>query len=251
MTMSEDLTYHKDGAIGVVQFNRPEKKNAITSWMYQAFVDALADATKDDAIRCVSVLGGDIFTAGNDIGDFLQATTTGIPGDLPVVKLLHALVDFPKPLIAGVKGPAIGIGTTMLMHCDAVVAGTSATFALPFAKLGLVPEAGSSLLFPLIAGRTRASWYLLSGEQFGATEAHDMGLVNRVVEDKDVDGAVSIMCGQLAEMPPNAMKATKKLLRARSRDAVSAAIKEELVEFMAALRSEEARSAFMKFMAKS
>lgn len=249
--MSDQLTYHKDGVIGVVRFNRPEKKNAITSAMYQAFVDALADAAADAEIRCVALLGGDVFTAGNDIGDFMQAAMGGVPGDLPVVRLLYALVDFPKPIVAGVKGPAIGIGTTMLMHCDAVVAGDSARFALPFAKLGLVPEAGSSLIFPLIAGRTRASWYLLSGQQFGANEAHEMGLVNRVVEDNDVDGAVALMCGELAELPPSALMNTKKLLHARHRDAIRAAIQEELKEFMAALTSDEARTAFMKFMARS
>jgi enoyl-CoA hydratase/carnithine racemase len=152
--------------------------------------------------------------------------------------------------LAGVKGAAIGIGTTMLMHCDAVVAGRSARFGLPFARLGLVPEAGSSVLFPLIAGRTRASWLMLSGEQFGADEAKEMGLVTRVADDGDVDGAVATMCGALAELPPKALANTKRLLKARFADLVDRALEEELTAFAAALQSDEARAAFMKFLAR-
>jgi enoyl-CoA hydratase/carnithine racemase len=170
---------------------------------------------------------------------------------LPVIKLLRALIAFPKPLLAGVKGAAIGIGTTMLMHCDAVVAGKSARFALPFVRLGLVPEAASSVLFPLIAGRMRASWLMLSGEQFGADDAHAMGLVTRVTDDGDVDGAVAMMCGALAELPPKALANTKRLLKARFADLVDRALSEELSAFAAALQSDEARAAFTKFLARS
>lgn len=246
--MSEHIQYHKDGAIAVIRFNRPEKKNAITTAMYQSLVDALADAKADDHIRTVAILGGEVFTAGNDIGDFIAAGA--LDGDLPVVQLLHALVAFPKPLIAGVKGPAIGIGTTLLMHCDAVVAGRSARFALPFVKLGLVPEAASSVLFPLIAGRMRASWYLLSGEQFGAEEAKELGLITKITDDQDVDGAVSLMCGILTELPPNALTTTKRLLKARFADQVQTAMNEEIKAFLTALKSEEAQTAFTKFMSR-
>jgi enoyl-CoA hydratase/carnithine racemase len=244
--MSDDLLYTKDGAIATIRFNRPEKKNALTVAMYAAMVEALDDARNDDVVRAVAILGGDVFTAGNDIGDFIAAG--GISEDLPVVRFLQEISTFSKPLIAGVKGVAIGLGTTLLMHCDAVVAGTSARFMLPFTKLGLVPEAGSSVLFPLIAGRMRASWYLLSGEQFGAEEGCDMGLVTRVVDDAEVDGAVAIMCGQLAELPVNAVAMTKRLIKARTADVVAGAIQDELRAFEAALRSDEARMAFMKFM---
>jgi enoyl-CoA hydratase/carnithine racemase len=158
------------------------------------------------------------------------------------------LRDVRKPLIAGVKGAAIGIGTTLLMHCDAVVAGTSARFSLPFTKLGLVPEAGSSALFPLIAGRMRASWYLLSGEQFGAQQAFDMGLVTRVTQDEDVDSAVAIMCGELAELSPNSVLETKRLLKASFSDVVAKAMDEEFSAFSVALNSDDARAAFMKFL---
>ena len=182
------------------------------------------------AVRAVGIFGGNDFTAGNDLGDFLAAGVLATsPDDLPVVKLLRALIAFPKPLLAGVKGVAIGIGTTMLMHCDAVVAGRSARFALPFMRLGLVPEAASSVLFPLIAGRTRASWLMLSGEQFGADEAKEMGL------DEPRDGRrrrrrrgladVRAARGTAAE---GAMANTKRLLKAQFADQIDRAMDEEL-----------------------
>lgn len=249
--MSEHIIYHKDGAVAAIRFNRPEKKNAITVAMYAAMVDALDDAARDAAVHAVGIFGGNDFTAGNDLGDFLAAGVIGAtPDDLPVVKLLRALIAFPKPLLAGVKGVAIGIGTTMLMHCDAVVAGHSARFAVPFTRLGLVPEAASSVLFPLIAGRTRASWLMLSGDQFGADDAKELGLVNRVTDDEHVDKAVSLMCGQLAELPPNALATTKRLLKAQFAQQIDRAMDEELAAFIAALTSDEARAAFMKFMSK-
>jgi enoyl-CoA hydratase/carnithine racemase len=248
--MSEQILYSKDGAIASLRFNRPEKKNAITVAMYQALLDGLNDAARDDAIRAVGIFGAEVFTAGNDLGDFLAAGAQNHGEELPVIKLIRAMIAFPKPLLAGVKGVAIGFGTTMLMHCDAVVAGRSARFALPFARLGLVPEAGSSVIFPLIAGRMRASWLMLSGEQFGAEEAHHIGLVTRVTDDADVDGAVTTMCGALAELPPKAIASTKRLLKARFADLVERAVSDETAAFGAALQSEEARAAFTKFLAR-
>jgi enoyl-CoA hydratase/carnithine racemase len=248
--MSEQILYSKDGAIASLRFNRPEKKNAITVAMYQALLDGLNDAARDDAIRAVGIFGGEVFTAGNDLGDFLAAGAQNHGEELPVIKLIRAMIAFPKPLLAGVKGVAIGFGTTMLMHCDAVVAGRSARFALPFARLGLVPEAGSSVIFPLIAGRMRASWLMLSGEQFGAEEAHHIGLVTRVTDDADVDGAVTTMCGALAELPPKAIASTKRLLKARFADLVERAVSDETAAFGAALQAEEARAAFTKFLAR-
>jgi enoyl-CoA hydratase/carnithine racemase len=248
--MSEHILYSKDGAVASLRFNRPGKKNAITVAMYQALVDGLDDALRDDAIRAVGIYGGDVFTAGNDLGDFLAAGAQNHSEDLPVIKLIRAMNAFPKPLLAGVKGVAIGFGTTMLMHCDAVVAGRSARFALPFVRLGLVPEAGSSVLFPLIAGRTRASWLMLSGEQFGADEAHRIGLATHVTDDADVDGAVAAMCGALAELPPKAIASTKRLLKSGFADLVDRAVSDETAAFGTALQSDEARAAFMKFLAR-
>lgn len=244
--MNEHVVYSKDGAVASIRLNRPEKKNAITVAMYEAMVEALADADQSDEIRTVGIFGGDVFSAGNDIADFLNAGELGM--EQRVMPFLRAIRDFRKPLIAGVKGAAVGIGTTLLMHCDAVVAGMSARFSLPFTKLGVVPEAGSSALFPLIAGRMRASWYLLSGEQFGAQQALDMGLATRVTQDDDVDAAVAIMCGELAELPPNSVLTTKRLLKASFGDVVAKAMDEEFRAFAGALQSDEARAAFMKFL---
>jgi enoyl-CoA hydratase/carnithine racemase len=247
--VSDQLLYSKEGAVASIRFNRPEKKNAITTAMYAAMAAALDDAASDEAIRAVGIYGGDVFTAGNDIGDFLAAGA--LSGDLPVVHVLKAMIAFPKPILAAVKGNAIGVGTTLLMHCDAVVAGKSAKFALPFTKLGLVPEAASSVLFPLIVGRARATWYLLSGESFGPQAACDMGLVTRVVEDAEVDRTVAAMCAILADLPPNAMATTKRLIKARFADVIETALNDELQAFATALTSDEARAAFMKFMSRA
>lgn len=247
--MIEEIQYSKEGAVASLRINRPHKKNAITVAMYSAMVDALQDAAADEDVRVLAIFGGQDFTAGNDLGDFIAAG--GFSEDMPVIRFLRAISTFEKPIVAGVKGVAIGIGSTMLMHCDAVVAGRSARFALPFTKLGLVPEAGSSVLFPLIAGRMRASWYMLSGEQFGAEEACTMGFVSRVCEDHDVDGAVAMMCGVLAELPRNAVATTKALLKNQFAAAVDTAMTEEVHAFAAALQSDEARAAFMKFMQRA
>jgi enoyl-CoA hydratase/carnithine racemase len=243
--MSE-IVYTKDGAVASLRFNRPEKKNAITVAMYDGMVRALEDAASTESVRTLGIFGGDVFTAGNDIGDFVAAGARA--GDLPVVRFLKVLAAFPKPAIASVKGPAIGVGTTMLLHCDAVVAGRSARFSMPFTKLGLIPEAASSLLLPLVAGRTRASWLLLSGEQFGAEDAVRYGIVTRVVDDEDADGAAAIMCGELAELPPNAVMTTKRLLRAQTRALVQSTIDTEIEAFSAALQSPEAQAALERFM---
>ena len=246
--MSEHIVYSKDGAVASIRFNRPEKKNAITYAMYEALARSLRDAAASDEIRAVGLFGGDVFTAGNDIADFLSAG--GFDMNHPVVHFLNGLRDFPKPLVAGVRGAAIGIGTTMLLHCDAVVGGTNARFSMPFTRLGLVPEGAASALLPLIAGRMRASWYLLSGNQFGAEEALAMGVLTRVVADGDVDGAVAMMCGELAELPPRSVQTTKRLLRAPIADVVARAMNDEIGEFVKALQSDEARAAFMKFLSR-
>ncbi len=244
--MSEEIHFVKDGAIAALRLNRPKKKNAITVAMYAAMADALDDAARDGNVRALAIFGGDDFTAGNDIGDFIAAG--GFSDDMPVLKFLRALSRFPKPIVAGVRGVAIGIGTTLLMHCDGVVAARNARFSLPFTKLSLAPEAGSSLLFPLIAGRMRASWFLLSGEAFGAEDACDMGLVTRIVDATDVDGAVEMMCGMLAELPTGAVANMKRLLKAPFAESLERVMSAEIQSFVEALKSDEARSALMKFL---
>jgi enoyl-CoA hydratase/carnithine racemase len=251
--MSEQIVYGKDGAVASLRINRPEKKNALTVAMYEAMIAALADAASDASVRSLAFTGANDFTAGNDIADFLAAGMGALaaPDELAAVRFLRAIAAFPKPIVAGVKGVAIGIGSTLLMHCDAVVAGRSARFSMPFTKLGLAPEGASTALFPLIAGRMRASWYLLSGEAFGADDALAMGLITRVADDGDVDGAVAMMCGELAELPPNSVATTKRLLKSRFPDLVETAIADEVRAFTAALVSDEARAAFMKFMQRA
>lgn len=246
--MSEHILISRQERVTTLQFNRPEKKNAITVAMYAALADALEEAAQDESVRAVALVGDVDFTAGNDIMDFMAAG--GFSQDMPVLRYLRNLSTFPKPIVGGVTGVAIGIGTTMLLHCDAVVAGSGARFSLPFTKLGLVPEAAASLLLPLIAGRMRANWLLLSGEPFNAAQALEAGIVARVTEDADVRSTVMAMCGQLAALPPNAMQQTKRLIRMNVAAAVAETLHEEANAFASALQGSEAREAFMAFMSR-
>ena len=177
--MSDILTDVTDGVM-TITFNRPDKKNSITAAMYAAMADALAQAEEQDAVRVVVFQGNEtIFSAGNDIADFLEKPPSS--QDAPVYRFLHGIAAFPKPIVAAVCGPAVGIGTTMLMHCDLVYAGDNAAFSLPFVNLGLCPEAASSLLVPQMLGYHRAAEALLLGEPFMAEAALEVGLVNRSV----------------------------------------------------------------------
>ncbi|NNM93766.1 MAG: enoyl-CoA hydratase [Candidatus Eremiobacteraeota bacterium] len=242
-----------DSAEGVmtIRFDRQEKKNAMTAAMYAAAADALERAAEDSEVRALLFLGREDFSAGNDIADFLAAGAMQAKiEDLPVVRFLQRLVACEKPVVAGVNGVAIGIGTTLLLHCDGVVAGASARFALPFVPLGLVPEAGSSMLLPLVVGRNRASWLLLSGERFSAEEARAMGLLAEVVPDAEVESRARAMAAQLAALPPNAIRTTKRLIRGADSSALAAAMGAEFAAFGEAMRSEEARAAFMRFLTK-
>ncbi len=240
----------KDGVM-TIRFDRQEKKNAMTAAMYAAAADAVDRAADDETVRALLFLGREDFSAGNDIADFLAAgAMQAAIEDLPVVRFLRRLVACEKPVIAGVNGVAVGIGTTLLLHCDGVVAGASARFALPFVPLGLVPEAGSSMLLPLTIGRNRASWLLLSGERFGADEARAMGLLSEIVPDGELEERARAMAAQLAALPPNAMRTTKRLIRSVDAAALAAAMEAEFAAFGEAMRSEEARTAFMRFLSK-
>jgi len=239
-----------DGVM-TIRFDRQEKKNAMTAAMYAAAADALEAAAEASEVRVLLFLGRDDFSAGNDIADFLAAGAMQAKiEELPVVRFLQRLAACEKPVVAGVNGVAIGIGTTLLLHCDGVVAGSTARFALPFVPLGLVPEAGSSLLLPLAIGRNRASWLLLSGDRFSAEEARAMGLLAEVVPDSEVEARARAMAAQLAALPPNAMRTTKRLIRRADSSALSAAMSAEFAAFGEAMRSEEARAAFMRFLTK-
>lgn len=241
------ITSRRDGAIQILSFNRPEKMNALTREMYAGLANGLNEAAGDFAVRAVVLTSeGDHFTAGNDIADFLANPPTNEDSD--VARFLGSLLEFPKPLIASVKGNAVGVGTTMLLHCDVVVAGPSAKFSMPFASLGLVPEAGSSYLFPLLVGYQRAAKIFMTGESFDADSAVTMGLVATIASDPLREAME--LANHIAQQPPQAMINTKALLKASKHDAVAAVMKAEFELFSLALQSEEAMEAFMNFMSK-
>jgi enoyl-CoA hydratase/carnithine racemase len=235
----------ENGSVLSVQLNRPEKKNAINKGMYVSLNEALVSATQDFDIRAVVLSGaGDSFTAGNDIFDFANDVPTddSAPG-FQFIKNLHA---FPKPLIAAVQGRAVGIGTTALLHCDAVFAASNTQFSMPFVTLGLVPEAGSSFLFPKLVGHQRAAEILLTGRTFMANEAVELGLVNRISDDP-LQSAVDT-ANAIAAQPPTAVINTKALLKSANHASVEAVMQAEGELFRIALQSEEAQAAFMKFL---
>lgn len=239
-------TTSADGVL-TLSFNRPAKMNALTREMYGALANGLNEAAGDFGVRAVVLTSeGDHFTAGNDIKDFMENPPTG--EDSEVAKFLGSLLNFPKPLIAAVKGNAVGVGTTMLLHCDLVLAAPSASFSMPFTSLGLVPEAGSSYLFPALVGYQRAARIFLTGETFSASDAKEMGLVSTIATD--VYEQAMILASQIAAQPPQAVINTKALLKASSHDAVAAVMKAEFQLFSMALQSEEAMMAFMNFMSK-
>ncbi len=242
-----EITTSRQGQTLVISFNRPEKMNAITRAMYADLANNLNEAAGDFSIRCVLLTSeGDHFTSGNDIGDFMSNPPT--ESDSDVARFLGALLDFPKPLLAAVKGNAIGVGTTMLLHCDVVVASPQAKFSMPFTSLGLVPEAGSSMLFPNLVGYQRAAKIFMTGESFTAEDAKEMGLVATIAQSP-VDEALSI-ANKIGAQPPQAIINTKALMKAGKHDAVAAVMRAEFEIFALALQSEEAADAFMKFMSK-
>jgi len=244
--MSEILTTSTDQVL-TISFNRAAKMNALTREMYAGLAQALNDAAGDFGIRAVIITSeGEHFTAGNDIGDFMSNPPTDSDSD--VAKFLGSLLNFPKPLLAAVKGNAVGVGTTMLLHCDVVVASPTSKFSMPFTSLGLVPEAGSSYLFPRLVGYQRAAQIFMTGETFTADAAKEMGLVAHI--DSDPLSVAVKIARHIAEQPPQAIINTKALLKSGSHDAVEAVMRAEFELFSMALQSEEAMQAFMKFMAK-
>jgi len=242
-----EITTSTIGQTLVVRLNRPEKMNAISRDMYAGLAARLNEAAEDESIRCVVITSeGEHFTAGNDIRDFMSNPPT--EQDSSVAKFLGSLLEFPKPLLAAVNGNAIGVGTTMLLHCDVVVAAPTANFSMPFTSLGLVPEAGSTKLFPELVGYQRAAKIFMTGESFGAQAALEMGLIASI--DSDAERAALAIAQQISEQPPKAIMNTKALMKAGSHDAVAAVMRAEFQLFALALQSEEAAEAFMKFMAK-
>jgi len=244
--MSE-ITSIREGQTQVIRFNRPEKMNAITRDMYAGLTSALNEAAGDFGVRAVVITSeGEHFTAGNDIKDFMANPPTEESSE--VARFLASLLEFPKPLIAAVKGNAIGVGTTMLLHCDIVIAAPNTNFSMPFTSLGLVPEAGSSKLFPELVGYQRAARIFMTGDSFLADAAKEMGLVESITSDPEKE-AMEI-AERIGQQPPQAIINTKALMKAGKHDAVAAVMKAEFQIFALALQSEEAAEAFMKFMSK-
>jgi enoyl-CoA hydratase/carnithine racemase len=238
-----------EGGIATIAFARPDKKNAITADMYSRMADCIESATADAATRVVLLAGSDAcFTAGNDLQDFLASPPSG--DDSPVFRFLHALAACPKPVVAAPCGVAVGVGTTMLLHCDLVYAGDNARFSVPFAQLGLCPEAASSLLLPAIAGWQRAAEKLLLGEPFGADEAREMGIVNRVLPAAEAIGFARTQAAKLAALPASSLRETKRLMKRAFGDAIRAQMAAEGQVFGRMLRAPEAREAFTAFFEK-
>lgn len=252
--MTEYVQSETEDGVTTLTLARPEKKNALTQAMYARLVEALSEATADEAVRLVRLRGaGEDFTAGNDLHDFQAASQSGLNRDeLPVAGFLHAVVDFPKPLVAQVRGNAVGIGTTVLLHCELVVAATDSRFAMPFVPLGLVPEFASSGLLPRLAGYQQAARLLLFGEPFDAAAAERIGLVAHVCEPAALEAVTLAYCRKLAALPPGAIQATKALLRPQvDRQALHALIDTEREVFSERLQSPEHRAAAEAFFARS
>ena len=240
-----------DTAAGVMTLtiNRLDKKNSLTQAMYGAMADALNQAAADAAVRAVVLQGHEtIFSAGNDIGDFLNGPTSTL--ESPVYRFLQGIAQFPKPLIAAVCGPAVGVGTTMLFHCDLVYAGDNAAFSMPFVNLGLCPEAASSLLVPQMMGYHRAAEALLLGEPFMAEAAMEVGLVNRVVPPTEANAVAQAQARKLAAKPLSSLVETKRFMKKGQTNLVLAQMAEEGASFGRMLREPAAREAFTAFMEK-
>ncbi|RJY09778.1 enoyl-CoA hydratase [Aurantiacibacter aquimixticola] len=245
--MSEHVRTQTEGGVLTLTLNRTDKKNALTDAMYEALSDAMEAAEDDTSVRVVAIRGaGDMFTAGNDIGDFLAAGAN--MADAHVFRFIRLLGTFGKPLVAGVQGKAVGIGMTMLLHCDYVVLTENAELKTPFVTLGLVPEAASSRLLPAAIGHQRAFSMLAMGQPMSAADAHGCGLANEVVPLEKLDQAVEAATMRIAALPPEAVAATKALMR--DSDAVGAAMDRENRIFGQRLTSAEAREAFTAFMEK-
>jgi enoyl-CoA hydratase/carnithine racemase len=246
--MSDIVTERSNGILRV-QFNRPERKNAMTGAMYTRLADIFNEAAEDGETRVVLWhSAGDTFSAGNDVGDFLKNPPT--PGEIPQARLMDAFVRFEKPIVVAVQGAAIGGGTTMLTHCDFVYAGESARFQLPFINLALVPEFGSSYSLPARIGHLRATELFLLGEPFTASRAAELGLVTRVVPDRDLLATATATAQKLVTKPSGALRASKRLIKQASIDQLKAAIKNELQEFTKSVVSPEAKEALSAFLEK-
>ncbi|MBY0557134.1 MAG: enoyl-CoA hydratase [Burkholderiaceae bacterium] len=249
-----DILSSISNGVLTLEFNRPERKNAITSAMYQSMADALNAAEQDSAVRAILICGSaEIFTAGNDLEDFMKSARPEDGGAIearPVYQFMMALSGASKPVVAAVAGAAVGIGTTLLMHCDLVYAGDNAKFSMPFVQLGLCPEFASSLLLTQIAGYPRAAEKLMLGEAFLAQEALEMGLVSKILPAAGLRAFAEAQAAKLVALPASSLRVTKQLMKAARKGPVADAIAAENVHFGAMLLAPEAKEAFMAFFQK-
>ncbi len=248
MSADQDILVTIEQHIMSISFNRPEKKNAITDAMYHQVSDAMKQAAEDDDIRVVLFTSeGDDFTSGNDIADFLRNDIN--IKEAGVGRFLQALRSFHKPIVAAVKGSVVGIGTTMLFHCDFVVAATNSVFAMPFVPLGLCPEAASSLILPKLAGHQLASELLMLGEPFDAEKADKIGLLNRLVDKREVKLQALALCQKISALPVESVLLTKKLLKMPGTD-IGDRMQTEVRHFTRLLGQPAAQKAFQSFLSK-
>lgn len=244
-----DVVISNEGPVRKIRMNRPDKKNALTLAMYEAMAAAIEEAGTADGVRCVLIAGApDVFCAGNDLNDFVTMARTGSLG-APIVRFLHALARCQKPMVAAVSGAAVGVGTTMLLHCDQVIAGDNAVLLTPFVSLGLLPEAGSSLLAPRLMGHARAFSLLVMGKSLTAAQAKDAGIVNAVVPAADLDAQAFAAAREIAALPPESVMAARRLMRG-SVEEIVARIDEEVEAFKARLASPEAQKALAAFLTR-
>ena len=243
--MTDHVRVERADGVLAITLNRPERRNAITVAMYGVLADSIAEAWEDGETRVITIRGeGQDFAAGNDLSDFLGAERGD---DLPVWRLLRALAENEIPIVAAVHGNCVGIGTTMLLHCDLVIAAEDSRFSMPFVDLGLVPEAASSLLFPRLAGRRRAARYLLLAESFGAEEALTVGLASHVTPAAALDAKLREVTDRLLAKPGEALRLTQGLLRQGARDEIIDRMKLESTKFAERLESAEAKEAISGF----
>ncbi len=244
-----DILINTEGGVCTITLNRVARKNSINAAMYAALADAFDAATQDFAVHAVVIQGHEtIFSSGNDIGDFLNAPPAG--QDSPVFRFLRTISTFGKPIVAAVCGPAVGVGTTMLLHCDLVYAGDNAAFSMPFVNLGLCPEAASSLLVPQLMGYHRAAEALLLGEPFTAETAQDIGLVNRIVAPSEANALAQQQARKLAAKPLSSLLETKRLMKKANAPLLAERMAEEGASFGRMLTEPAAREAFTAFMEK-
>ena len=248
--MTEHVIVTDEGPIRTIRMNRPDKKNALTFAMYDAMSEAITSAGGSSPIRCLVICGvPGAFSAGNDLGDFMKAATGGQGLGNSIINFLYVLARCERPLVAAVTGVAVGIGTTMMLHCDYAVAASDARFTTPFVALGLVPEAASSLIAPRLMGHRRAFELLVMGKPFSGEEAKAVGLVNQVATADQVEAEAMKAAQAIAALPPEGVALSRRLMKGTP-DEIVKRIDEEAATFGHRLQSNEARAAFAAFFAR-